>query len=230
MNTHTSSPARVSRFGWLLVLLLAASVVMAQAPGQRVKIDRRTISPNRPAPELYADKLALKLTLINLPGASEPSSSWQLEYKVYFVAEQDFERVVKQLNKEGKGRELSPEDFPTKILLADGQLNKRKLSTLPDRTLWRQGIDFKSKIPLEQQTAFASIMCFYSVKIYDAKLKKNVYGSDVFVVPPFDTNTNDRENFTANTTLYLNFYVADDGALYKSNRKSASEITQWRPN
>jgi len=49
-------------------------------------------------------------------------------------------------------------------------------------------------------------------------------------VPPFDTNTNDRENFTANTTLYLNFYVADDGALYKSNRKSASETTQWRPN
>lgn len=230
MNTHMSFTVRGSRFGWLLLLLLAVASVMAQAPEQRAKISRRSITPNRPAPELYVDKLALKCTLINLPGANDPSSSWQLEYKVYFVAEQDFERIMRQLNKEGKAGDLRPENFPTKILLTEGTLNKRKLSTLPERTVWRQAIDFKNKIPAEQQTAFASVMSFYSVKIYDAKLKKNVYGSDVFVVPPFDTNTNDRENFTPNTTLYLNFYVADDGALYRSNRKGASETTQWRPN
>lgn len=197
---------------------------------QKVRIDGRTIRPNQPAPELYADELSLKITLMNLPGAAIPASHWEVEYKVFFVAEQDFERTVKEMNKAGKGRELRPEHFQSKILLAEGKFNKAKLSTLKDRAFLRQKIDFRGKVPHQQQTSFSSIMSFYAVKVYDAKLKRDVYGSDVFIVPPFEPDTNDRNSLSPRNELFLNFFVADDGSLYRSNSKSASESTEWKPN
>ncbi len=196
---------------------------------QRARVDRRTLKPNQVTPELYPDKLAMKITLMNLPGANLSRSNWQVEYKTYFVSEQEFDRVMKQLAREGKSRELRPEYFSGRILLAEGKFSKNKLSTLRDRTVWREGIDFKNRIPFQQQTSFSSLLSFYSVKIYDAKLKKNIYGSDVFVVPPFDMDSNDRNSFSPATALYLNFYVSNDGSLYKSTRKGASETTEWKP-
>lgn len=73
-------------------------------------------------------------------------------------------------------------------------------------------------------------MSFYSVKVFDGKLKKDIYGSDVFIVPPFERDTNDSNSLLARTNLFLNFFVAQDGALFKSNTKSASETTEWNPN
>ena len=221
------------------VLLLCCVLVSGLCPvagagerseDQKMRVDRRTITPNQPAPELYADELSLKITLMNLPGAATSASYWEVEYKVYFVAEQDFERTVKEMNKAGKGRDLRPEHFQSKILLAEGKFNKQKLTTLKDRAFLRQKIDFRGKVPHEQQTSFSSIMSFYAVKVFDAKLKKDVYGSDVFIVPPFETDTNDRNSLSPRNELFLNFFVADDGSLFRSNTKSASESTEWKPN
>ena len=217
-------------FYFLVLLVFALSAIRSQAQNSQVKVDRRTIEPNRVTPELYADNLSLKVTLMNLPGAKNSASYWQAEYKIYFVAEAEFEKVFRQLKKEGKNKELSPEYFPNKTLLAEGKLNKRGLSTLPSRTTIRDGIEFKRKIPTEQQTAFSNILSFYSVKVYDGDLKKDIYQSDVFVTPPFDTDSSDRNSFTPRSHVYLNFYVSPEGAIYRSNRKSASETTEWRPN
>lgn len=196
---------------------------------QKMRIDRRTIKPNLIAPELYPDKLSLKITLMNLPGAATSTSYWEVEFQVFLVPEQDFSKNLQDIKKAGKGRELRPEYFPTRISLATGKFNKHNLGTLKDRT-FVQGITFKSKIPPQQQTSFSSLMSFYSVKVFDGKLKKDIYGQDVFIVPPFERDTNDSNSLLARTDLFLNFFVAQDGALFKSNTRSASETTEWNPN
>ena len=195
-----------------------------------MRIDRRTIRPNLIAPDLYSDKLSLKITLMNLPGAATSASYWEVEFQVFFVPEQDFEKSMKELNKAGKGRELRPEYFPTRILLATGKFNKQRLATLNERAFVRHGIPFRDKVPSEQQTSFSSLMSFYSIRVFDGKLKKDIYGSDVFIVPPFELDTNDRDSLLPRTDLFLNFFVAEDGSLYRSNTKSASESTEWNSN
>jgi hypothetical protein len=220
---------RVGTLTSLFIILLSLAAFSGQTQGQQSRVDPRTISPNQAAPDLYSDKLSLKITLMNLPGAKQAASYWQAEYKVYFVAEADFEKIVRQLRKEGKNRDLKPEYFPNKTLLAEGSVNKNKLTTLQERTFVRDGIEFKRKIPAAQQTSFSSILSFYSVKIYDSELKKSIYRSDVFIVPPFDDDSSDRSTFQPRSYVYLNFYVATDGSLNTSNRKSASETTEWKP-
>lgn len=212
----------------LISILFSTPSGACQQP--KARVDRRIISPNRAAPELYSDQLSLKITLSNLPGAARPNSSWQADYKVYFVPERDFEQITRQLSKEGKTRDLKSEYFPTKILLAEGSLTKRKLATLPDRTFYRKEIEFKRKIPVESQTSFSSILSFYAVKIFDGELNKTIYQSDVFIVPPFDTDSADRSSVLPRTDLFLSFFVASDGSLYMSNRKGASESSEWKPN
>jgi hypothetical protein len=137
---------------------------------------------------------------------------------------------MKELNKTGKGRDLRPEYFPGRILLATGKFNKQKLDTLQERAYVRPGIVFRNKIPADQQTSFSSLMSFYSIKVFDGKLKKDIYGSDVFIVPPFEADSDDRNSLLARTDLFLNFFVAEDGSLYRSNTRSASESTEWNPN
>jgi hypothetical protein len=212
----------------LLMLFLAA---FAPVPGQQPKarVDRRMITPNRLTPELYADRLALKITLVNLPGAKVSNSYWQAEYKIFFVPERDFEEITKQLAKEGKTKDLKPEYFPSKVLLAEGAVSKRGVASLPERTFARRDIEFKRKITPERQTSFSSILSFYTVKIYDAELKKTIYQSDLFIVPPFDTDSPDRTSMLPRTDLYLSFFVASDGSLYNSNRKRSSESSEWKP-
>lgn len=196
---------------------------------QKMRVDGRTIKPNAMAPELYSDKLSLKITLMNLPGAATSTSHWEVEFQVFLVPEQDFGKNIKDIKKAGNSRELRPEYFPSRILLATGKFDKRRLGTLKDRAVVRQ-IAFRNKVPPEQQTSFSSLMSFYSVKVFDGKLKKDIYGSDVFIVPPFERDANDRNGLFPRTELFLNFFVAEDGGLYKSNTKSASETTEWNPN
>jgi hypothetical protein len=57
---------------------------------------------------------------MNLPGAKNPASYWQIEYKIYFVAEAEFEKIFQQLKKEGKNREPRPEYFPNKSFSLKG--------------------------------------------------------------------------------------------------------------
>ena len=214
-------------FGCLLFL----SLWPVRGVGQetKLKVSRRTVKPNLIAPELYSDKLSLKITLMNLPGAATSTSYWEVEFQIVFVPEQDFGKTLKDLNKAGKGRELRPEYFPTRILLATGKFNKRSLDTLKKRAFVRHGIAFRNKVPAEQQTTYARLVSFYSVNVFDGKLKKDIYGSNMFVVPPFDTDTDDT-SIAPRTHLFLNFFVAEDGSLYRSNTKSASESTEWNPN
>lgn len=197
---------------------------------QKMRVDRRTITPNRITPELYSDNLSLKITLMNLPGATTSTSYWEVEFQVFFVPEQDFGKNLNEIKKAGKGRELRPEYFPTKILLATGKFNKHGLGSLKDRTFVRRGITFRNKIPPEQQTSFCSLMSFYSVKVFDGKLKKDIYGSNVFIVPPFESETSESNSLSPRTELFLNFFVAADGSLYKSSMKSDSESTEWKTN
>lgn len=210
--------------------LLIASPVGGAGQETKMKIDGRTITPNRIAPELYSDKLSLKITLMNLPGAATSTSYWEVEYQVFFVPEQDFRKNLSDLKKSGKSRELRPEYFPTKILLATGKFNDHKLGTLKDRAFLRQGIPFRNKIPADQQTSFSSLMSFFSVKIYDGKLKKDIYESSVFIVPPFEKDSDPNHRLSPRTELFLNFFVADNGSLYRTNNRSASETTEWNPN
>src|SRR5690348_2068601 len=110
-------------------LLLSNLGPVGAAGQQKMRIDRRTVRPNLIAPELYSDKLSLKITLMNLPGAETSASYWEVEFQVFFVPEQDFEKNMKEINKAGKGRELRPEYFPSRILLATGKFNKQRLDT-----------------------------------------------------------------------------------------------------
>src|SRR6187397_1302802 len=81
---------------------------------QKMRIDGRTITPNRIAPELYSDKLSLKITLMNLPGAATSTSYWEVEYQVFFVPEKDFGKNLDDAKQAGNGRDLKPEYFPTR--------------------------------------------------------------------------------------------------------------------
>jgi hypothetical protein len=212
-----------------LVLSLAAGA-SGRAQQPRVGSDRRAVTPNLSAPELYSDQLSLKISLANLPGADAPDSYWQAEFKVYFVAEQDFQRIMKELQKDGRNRELKPEYFPGRILLAEGSFTKNRLKTLDERTFLREGISFKRKIPAPQRTSFSSLLTFFSVKVHDAKLKRDAYKSDVFIVPPFDTDSSERDKFSPRSGLYLSFYVDERGSIFGSSRKQAGESTVWNPN
>ena len=194
-----------------------------------MRIDGRTITPNRIAPELYSDNLSLKITLMNLPGAATSTSYWEVEYQLFFVPERDFKKNLSDVRKSGKGRELRPEYFPSRILLATGKFNKHRLATLKERAFVRQGIAFRNKIPPEQQTSFSSLMSFFSVKIFDGKLKKDIYSSSVFIVPPFEQDANPNNSLLPRTELFLNFFVAENGSLYRTSNKSASETTEWNP-
>ena len=147
----------VSLLGSLFLLLsLNAAAVKAQ-PQERKTGRLVAVTPNRLAPELYSEKLTLRITLMNLPGANEPRSQWQGEYKVYFVAEREFEKIMRQLKREGRDRELTPELFPQKVLLAQGSFAKNGLKTLSARTFIVKGKTLKGRSlptsrPLLQQS------------------------------------------------------------------------------
>ncbi|MCI0562916.1 MAG: hypothetical protein MN733_30920 [Nitrososphaera sp.] len=223
----------LSSLSAMLVFLCLILFSPLRASGQTLepkpKVARRTITPDLRATELYSDRLSLKVTLINLPGADHINSYWHAEFKVYFVPEREFQDSVKQLARNGKDRQLRPEYFPNRIPLTGGKFDKKELGTLDKRTFVSREIEFRRKIPVEHQTSFSSILVFYSIKIYDDKLRKHIYKSDVVVYPPFDTDSNKNDKLSPRSGIYLSFYVAEGGSIYWSNRKSAGETTEWRP-
>jgi hypothetical protein len=225
-----AASASFAAWGLAFSVLFLPAGTAGQTRQPSARIEHRTITPNLSAPELYSDQVSLKIALANLPGADVPGSFWQGEFKVYFVAEQDFQRIMKELQRDGRNRELKPEYFPSRILIAEGSFTKNRLRTLDERTFLREGIPFKRKIPAPQRTSFSSLLTFFSVKVHDAKLKRDAYRSDVFIVPPFDTDSNERDTFSPRSSLYLSLYVDDRGSLFWSNRKKAGESTVWNPN
>src|ERR1700741_4544661 len=101
-------------------------------------VDGGRIRRNLIGPELYSDRKSLKITLMNLPGAATSAIHWEVEYQLFFVPEQDFSKNLKEIKAAGKSRELRPEYFPTRILLATGKFDKHRLATLKDRAFVSQ--------------------------------------------------------------------------------------------
>lgn len=160
------------------------------------------------APNLYADNLDFVSTLVNLPGAQNKRSYWELSYQLYFIPEDKYHEALKRLP---RGSNPPPEFFEGAILLAQGRKKIRSLATLPARTITRSGVPFKQKIPDAQRTKFAVLMTAYSVKIFDAELKNTAYLSGIFLTDPFDSE--ESKQVTARKTLYLNFSISPDGSL-----------------
>jgi hypothetical protein len=216
-----------SFFRWITVMLLPLilaglhlSVVQSQQGSRGVFRNRE---PNVHVPNLYADKLTLKITVVNLPGANDPRSYSECSYQVFFVPEDKYYEALQALP--GGAQNLAPAQFPGRMLIAEGTIKKNVLTTIGERTFTRS-VPFKAKIPDAQQTKFARLMFSYAVKIFDGKLNRAVYRSGVFLNFPFDDSSN-QSSAWRRETLYLNFLVTDGGELYRSQWARKDGDTSW---
>lgn len=187
---------------------------------------------NNYALKLYADKLDFQATLVDLPGAKLAGSSWHLSYEVYFVGETDFNEAIQNISKVekvGNGvikrtGDPTKQDFPKKSLLTKGEFTKKSLGEISDRIVEKKGFDFKKIVADELRTEIAKIIIFYTVKVYDAKLKKNVYRSGLFIQSPFEVEKDIKQ---AKSELFLSFYITDEGELFASSRARDKSDTSW---
>jgi hypothetical protein len=163
------------------------------------------------APNLYADKIDFIASLRNLPGAGNKKSSWELSYQLFFIPEEKYYEALKTFPRGPSNP--TPEQFPGRILLAEGHKKRTHLSTLAQRTINLTGVAFKKKIPNPQRTKFALIMTAYSLKIFDAQLNTNVYRTGIFLTEPYQESPQDEKQDIPRTTIYLNFGVNPDGTL-----------------
>jgi|SRR5882724_12306737 len=182
--------------------------------------------PNVYSPQLYADKIDFVATLVDLPGAGNKQSFWEFSYQIFFVPEDKYYEALKSLP-QGPSNP-TPDQFPGKILLAEGHTKKTDLGTLKERTITLTGVAFKQKIPDAQRTKFSYLMTGYSVKIFDAELKATVYRSGIFLTSPYEASSQDQKQTIARKTFYVSFGVEPDGTLDRSQRapKSSNRTTQ----
>lgn len=208
--------------------------VNSQKPARATRL--RMVEPNLYAPDLYADNLALQVILVDMPGADMPDSYWEAEYKLYFVSEAEYKKVVDnalaEMARQGQSRRVlswdpQPAQFPEKIMLAEGEIKISKLDSLTARTFLQEKIDFKSKIPDKLRTKFAHLMTSYSVKIFDARLNKTLYRLGTFMTFPFDDDQNGPEKAMPRATIYTNFIVTPEGQIFASRMPRKSDDTNW---
>ncbi len=228
----------------IILFLLSAMVCLyallpsAQAQERRPVFGRRhRIEPNLYAPEFYAEKLRLKFTLVDLPGASDAQSRWEMSYQLYFVSEAEFQKALKEEEKKrgniapNESRVFAwnptPADFPVKILLVEGKFNKTNLGTLPDRIYYRDDVFFKSKIADKDRTKGAHLMTAYSAKIFDASLKQPLYTSGLFIAFPFDDAQIAPEKIVPRTTIYTSLKVSPEGGIYPSQLPRGDSDISW---
>lgn len=208
-----------------LTLAFGAFAATPPAHGQTQSKTLRRVEPNVHAPQLYADRIKIKMTLINLPGAEEPGSYWEASYQIFFISESNLKKKLE--NAPEGGWNPTPADFSGRILLGEGKLKRTSLHTLPERTYVSKAIPLKMKVPDKSRTKYASILTSYSVKIYDARLKSNIYRSGTFVAKPFTDTPAAGGNEAARTLLHANFYVSPNGHLFYSQRPRDSASTTW---
>ncbi|HVF56802.1 MAG TPA: hypothetical protein VM934_11670 [Pyrinomonadaceae bacterium] len=165
------------------------------------------------------------MTLINLPGAEEAGSYWEASYQIFFVAESNYEKALK--GAPAGGWNPSPASFPGRVLLGEGRIKRTSLRTLADRTYLSKGVELKARVPDKFRTKYASILTSYSVKIFDARLKSNIYRSGIFVARPFTGDSSAGEFEVARTMLHANFYVSPKGQLFYSQWPRNSSSTTW---
>lgn len=217
----------------LLLLALSVAITPAQEGKRRNQMRMRQSEPNVLAPELYLEHLRLKITLVDLPGASDPRSNWEGNYQLYFVSEVEHEKALKELVKGRSERgavavDLSLSTFPNKILLAEGNFKKSGLATLRDRTFILEKIAFRSKVPDAERTKEARLLLSCNVKIYDAQLKQTIYRTRLWnAQAPLMEDAANPEKDVARTTMYSNFYLTKTGDVYESQWTREGESTSW---
>ena len=185
--------------------------IAASSPSNQKDSGFKVRERNVYAPDLYADKVDFIATLTDLPGAKKKESYWELSYQLYFIPEETYYQTIRQLPRGGSNP--TPEQFPGRILLAEGSKKKTRLGSLNERTLTLAGVPFKQKVPDAQRTKFALLMTHYSVRIFDAELNTTVYRSGIFLTEPYEPNAEDPNQVMPRKTLYLNFGVNRDGTL-----------------
>jgi hypothetical protein len=206
-------------------LLLCAVSLNSSAQAQTRSKSYRKIEPNVYAPDLYADRIKIKLSLVDLPGAVESKSYWEASYQIFFISEANLQAALK--NAPAGGWNPTPADFPGRILLGQGTFRRNRLRTLTDRTYLSRAIPLKVRVPDKLRTKFATILTSYSVKIFDARLKSNIYKAGTFATQPFMDDPASGGNETARSLLYANFYVSSNGHLFYSQKPRNSENTTW---
>lgn len=216
-----------SRFSLTSLLLCLLCVAIAQAQGQRLRSRTRRMEPNLHAPNLYADRLRMQFMLVNLPGAVEPGSFWEVNYRLYFISESEFERVMRQTFGSGNYTVNGFPDFPNKILLAEGNFREENLRTLRNRVHIVDAIAFKARVPNQMQTKFARLMTFYSVRIFDARLRTTLYRSGSWLTHPFDDHPNQPEQAIPRETVYTNFFISSEGRLFYSQWPRNNSDANW---
>lgn len=214
----------------LLLLLLTVATPQER---RRNQMRVRQAEPNVLAPELYLEHLRLKITLIDLPGASDPKSYWEGTYQLYFVSEAEHEKALRELLKSApKGRgaafDLNLTTFPKKVLLAEGSFKKSGLASLKDRTFILERIAFRSRVPEAERTKEARLLLSCNVKIYDAQLKQTIYRTRLWdAQAPLMEDANEPERDVARTTVYSSFYVTKTGDVYESQWTREGNSTSW---
>lgn len=215
-----------------LVLLAAILFLPVDSPAQTVRIRRNAPvriesdiprEPYRYAPELYADRQNLTITLINLPGANTPRSVWEVSYKVYFLSEGAHDRAVKNVAAGASNPRAA--DFPEKLLLAEGRFKRSSLNTLSKRTHVSAAIPLKSRVPDKERTKFSYIMTDYTVSITDAALGKTTKRSGILMARPFDT---EGARAVPRRAMYVNFFVTPQGDFYFSQLPQSSAVALWK--
>lgn len=183
------------------------------------------MEPNVYAPDLYADRVKLQMTLIDLPGAAERGSYWEVSYQLYFISEADF---MKALQRAPSGSwNPTPEDFPGRVLLGRGHLKRTSLGTPPERSHLSRAFPLKARVPDRLRTKFATILTSYTVKIFDARLASTTYRTGTFATQPFINDPASGGRAVARSLLYANFYVSPRGELFYSQLPRNSARTTW---
>jgi hypothetical protein len=175
------------------------------------------------APELYADDLDFTATLTRLPGANNKQSYWQLSYQLFFIPEDKYYEALRRAPK-GPSNPTA-EDFPGRILLAEGQKKLTGLSTPKNRMIVLSKVPFREKVPDALRTKFSYLMTAYSVKIFDAELKTTVYQSGIFLTEPFEVDAQDQKQAIARKNIYLTFAVTSEGTLNYSQLRPRTMVS-----
>ena len=187
--------------------------------GQQNKGTYIRVDSNKYAPNLYSDKINIQVLLVNLPGLNTKGSNFQGSFKMYFIPEGELENFVQ--SKGGAIDELNESDISNKVLLGSGTFNKTLLSS--SKIYEKIGIPFKQKVSDKQRNMLGKVEVFYTVKIYDAKLKTNVYKNSSFSYSVFDRNDLNQ----ARNTFNLSFFVNEKGQLYTSSLPREKTSTTW---
>jgi hypothetical protein len=200
----------------ILILLLQGSHL--SVPGQTNRTTFFNITPNTYAPNLYSEKINLQISLVDLPGSHQKGSVFQGSYKIYFTPEGEIEKLAQN---RGGIDQMKGDDILTKILVAEGTFNKTLLAA--DRIFERRNIDFKSRVPDKQRTISGKLVIFYSIKVYDAKLKKSIYKDSIFIYFPFERSDTSK----ARDTFHLSFLVTENGQMFTSSLPRERSSTKW---